>query len=80
MATLLYFGWARDCAGTGSEEIEIDGTIGPEQLWELILERHPRLQECRSASRLAVDMQYVGSNAEMGNDAEIAIIPPVAGG
>jgi molybdopterin synthase catalytic subunit len=80
MATILYFGWARDCAGRNSEQIPIDLPVDPAQLWERLVALHPGLAECRTSARMAVDMEYVNDDALIGDAAEVAIIPPVAGG
>ena len=78
--TILYFGPARECAGIPSERIEHDGPLALDALWGLLIERHPRLAECRPISRVAVDMEYLDEERSIPAGAEVAIIPPVAGG
>jgi molybdopterin converting factor small subunit len=78
--TILYFGPARDCAGRQSEQLEHDGPLALDDLWGLLIERHPRLAECRGISRVAVDMEYLDDDGVVPDGAEVAIIPPVAGG
>lgn len=78
--TLLYFGVARDCAGCQSETIETPDALSVSALWDLLLERHPGLSACRAISRIAVNMDYVADDAIVPPGAEVAIIPPVAGG
>ncbi|MBS1914361.1 MAG: MoaD/ThiS family protein [Bacteroidetes bacterium] len=78
--TLLYFGIARDCAGVSGETISLDRDVTVTQLWDLLVERRPALAACRSLSRVAVDMHYAGENDLVPQGAEVAIIPPVAGG
>ena len=80
MATILYFGPARERTGVDSERIEIDAAVDVDSFWKAIIERHPSLESLRASSRLAVDMEYVSSDAMIAPDAEIAVIPPVAGG
>lgn len=77
---ILYFGLARERAGVSSEEIRFDTTVTVGLLWQRLIELHPGLAECRSISRVAADMEYVGDTDTIADAAEIAIIPPVAGG
>ncbi len=77
---ILYFGLARERAGVSSEELLFEGQGTVDRLWELLIERHPSLAECRAISRIAADMQYVADDDRIGDAAEVAIIPPVAGG
>ncbi|MEP7219762.1 MAG: MoaD/ThiS family protein [Bacteroidota bacterium] len=78
--TILYFGLARDHAGISSEEISGRESITLEMLWTMLIDRHPSLELSRRVSRVAVDMEYVNDGALIPPNAEIAIIPPVAGG
>lgn len=78
--TILYFGLARDHAGISSEEIFARESLTLETLWGMLVERHPALELSRRISRVAVDMEYVNDGAMIPPNAEIAIIPPVAGG
>ena len=78
--TILYFGIARDHAGTAREEIDLPRGLTGGELWERLIELHPELAASRSISRLAADMAYVEDGEAIGEAREIAIIPPVAGG
>ncbi|MEO6047528.1 MAG: MoaD/ThiS family protein [Candidatus Kapaibacterium sp.] len=78
--TILYFGLARDHAGISSEEISARESITLEMLWTMLIDQHPSLELSRRVSRVAVDMEYVNDGAMIPPNAEIAIIPPVAGG
>lgn len=80
MITILYFGWARDCAGIVSENIQLDEAVSVSTLWDILIDRHPRLSECRASSRLAVDMNYVDDTDMVPDGSDVALIPPVAGG
>lgn len=80
MATILYFGWAREVTGCDREELSIDSSISVDQLWDQLIDLHPGLEVCRSSSRLAIDLEYATAGNRIGNEAEVAVIPPVAGG
>ena len=77
---ILYFGPARECAGISSETIDSDRPITLDTFWEGAIARHPGLARCREISRVAVGMEYLGAGEMIPADAEVAIIPPVAGG
>ena len=77
---VLYFGVARDCAGSSSEEIELEEGLTVAELWKVLIARHPGLVACREISRIAVDMCYVEEGERISGSSEVAIIPPVAGG
>jgi molybdopterin converting factor subunit 1 len=78
--TILYFGVARDHAGAAREDIDAVAGLTVAGLWEELIRRHPELASCRSISRMAADMEYVGDADAIGGAREVAIIPPVAGG
>jgi molybdopterin converting factor subunit 1 len=80
MTRILYFGVARDLAGRDAEELELGAAATVDGLWELLLERHPSLDRVRGIARLAIDMEYAVADSSVAGAAEIAIIPPVAGG
>lgn len=77
---ILYFGPARDCTGLGAEDITIQEGTTVSGLWDELITRHPRLAECRAVSRVAIDMSYATGDEIVSDAAELAIIPPVAGG
>lgn len=77
--TILYFGVARDCSGRSSETIDC-GELSVDGLWDLLIARHPELASCRAIARIAVDMRYAEGGEIVPAGAEVAVIPPVAGG
>jgi MoaE-MoaD fusion protein len=80
MSRVLYFGPAREASGVDEEDLEGEKIQTVDQFWSVVIARHPRLAGLRASSRLAVDMVYAREDADIGAAAEIAIIPPVAGG
>lgn len=80
MARILYFGLARERAGTESDYFDFDKPLLVGAMWDRLIERHPALRDARTISRVAIDMRYASENDSVNNDSEIAIIPPVAGG
>jgi molybdopterin converting factor subunit 1 len=80
MATILYFGPARERTGLDSQELRLEGTLTQKEFWERLLAEHPSLVSLRDSCRLAVDQEYAGIDRSVDDRSEIAIIPPVAGG
>lgn len=80
MARILYFGIARDLAGTAEDTISHRGVMASDDFWRIVIAMHPQLERVRPICRLAVDMSYAGADIDIREDSELAIIPPVAGG
>ena len=76
---LLYFGGARDAAGTRRERIASTATTVGELRKELV-GLHPALERVLAQSRLAVDEELADDATPLRDGAEVAVIPPVAGG
>lgn len=80
MAHIVYFGVARELAGVSTEEVAATGVESVAGMWSQLITRHPALASIRSVSRVAVDMKYATDETLIDDSAEVAIIPPVAGG
>ncbi len=75
-----YFAVSREITGCELEDLELAPRATTEDLWVLLLERHPRLAPHRAHSRLALNMQYLNRAADLNNGDEVSLIPPVNGG
>lgn len=78
---LLYFAAARERVGQAREERELPGeawTVGA--LLELLAREHPSLAPLLPHLRVAVDQRFVELSSALADGAEVALIPPVAGG
>jgi molybdopterin synthase catalytic subunit len=77
--TVLFFAGARDAAGTSRETLtSAPATVG--DLRRRLAEAHPRLGPVLARSRIAVDQDFAADDAPLRDGAEVAIVPPVAGG
>lgn len=77
--SVLYFAAAREAAGTDRETLELPaGTVAT--LRRRLVERHPALGRVLPRCRIAVDQEFVEDGDPVRDGAEVAIIPPVAGG
>lgn len=74
------FGPARDAVGDESIEVEIAEGSSVADLLEAVRRDVPQLAHLLDASRLAIDLRYASSDDPIPADAEVALIPPVAGG
>jgi molybdopterin synthase catalytic subunit len=76
---VLYFAAAREAAGADREPIDpVPPTVGA--LRRQLVALRPALGPVLSRSRIAVDGQFADDEAPLSDGAEVAIIPPVAGG
>jgi molybdopterin synthase catalytic subunit len=76
---VLYFAGARDAAGTGRETLSpAPATVGA--LRRALAEAHPRLARVLPRCRIAVDQEFAPDEAPLRDGAEVAVVPPVAGG
>ncbi|MFH6605045.1 MoaD/ThiS family protein [Maribacter algicola] len=78
---LLLFGIAKDIVGRSSIDLPSKG-VQPRsvaELKELLIADYPDFSKLSSFA-VAVNSEYAGDDVTLGQDDEIAIIPPVSGG
>ena len=78
--TVLYFAAARERAGTAREALEWRGGQSVQALLEALAGRHPELRPLLPHLRVAVNQEFQGLDAPVPDGAEVALVPPVAGG
>ncbi|ADO71083.1 molybdenum cofactor biosynthesis protein [Stigmatella aurantiaca] len=78
--TVLYFAAARERAGLSREVLEVPEGLPVKEVLRLLAERHPALGPLLPHLRVAVDQEFVREEAVVPGGAELALIPPVAGG
>lgn len=77
---VLYFAAAREQAGAKTEILELrDGATAADAL-AAACAAHPALRAIAGHLRLAVDQRFVEGSLPLREGAEVALIPPVAGG
>jgi molybdopterin converting factor subunit 1 len=77
--TVLYFASARERSGTAREVFELPpGTVA--DVLAAACRQHDALRGLLPHLRTAVNQQFVGPDHPVPADAEVALIPPVAGG
>src|SRR5690606_35191495 len=78
--TLLYFAAAREAAGRDRESFALAEGADVAALLEAATARHPALAAVLPRCRVAVGHEFAGRATPLAPGAEVAIIPPVAGG
>ncbi|RYZ38622.1 MAG: molybdopterin converting factor subunit 1 [Myxococcaceae bacterium] len=78
--TVLYFAAARERAGLARESLEVPDGARVSDVLALLAARHPALTPLLPHLRVAVQQQFVEADAPVPQGAELALIPPVAGG
>lgn len=77
--TVLYFAAARERAGTDSERLDLAG-MTVQAAMDAIVARHPNLAAIRPHLRVALNQAFAEATTQIPPGAELAMIPPVAGG
>lgn len=76
--SVLYFAQIAEKLGLGSEEIELSQDANSDELIKILTEKYPVLQSL--TFNIAVDQELVRKAVELKDGAEIALLPPFAGG
>ena len=77
---VLYFSVAATAAGTNEESLDTAASLTTDKLWELLLKKHPALEEIRANCRLARNGSFADEGEEFRNRDEVAVLPPFSGG
>ncbi len=75
-----YFASLVDSAGCEEESLEVEPTTDLEQLWRLLVDRHPQLGDLAYRPMVACDLEYSSWEEPLQGVREVALLPPVAGG
>ena len=77
--TIRYFAGHRDITGRSEEQLELSSaTVG--SLWDLLVERYPRLSGYSGRVLYAVNQEFGSLATELHDGDEVAFVPPVSGG
>ncbi len=78
--TVRLFAAARERAGAGSVDVELADGSTVEALLKAVCVVKPALASLTSQLRVAVNQEFVSASDVVPSGAEVALIPPVAGG
>lgn len=77
---VLYFGHAREAAGTREEEFSLPTASSVRTLLGLSVNLHKELEEMHKTMRVAVNEEIAAESHPLANGDVVAFLPPVAGG
>lgn len=77
---VLFFGSARDVAGTNSLDLTIKSPAKLTNASDVLFERFPDLRRFGRSLLFAVNREYAKEDTELKADDELAVFPPVSGG
>jgi molybdopterin converting factor subunit 1 len=78
--TIRYFAGHRDITRCAEERIDLESGATVGTLWELLVERYPRLSGYSGRLLYAINQEFATLATELHDGDEIAFIPPVSGG
>ena len=78
--SILYFAAARERVGASRESLDVPPGTRVSEVLRLLAARHPGLAPLLPHLRVAVNQEFSAADAEVPEGAEVALIPPVAGG
>ena len=74
------FAIQRELAGTREVALDLPAGATIEDAWTALIALHPSLAPGRQSVRFALNAEYADADAALGDNDELAIIPPVSGG
>jgi molybdopterin converting factor subunit 1 len=77
---IKYFAAARERAGVSDEALELAAGASVASLLSALVQRHPGLSALVPHLRVAVNQEFAAPADVVPDGAEVALIPPVAGG
>ena len=78
--TVRYWSWFKDLAGTDAETFGVPDRALLGDLLALVRARHPRFEEVRQSTLVAVGVEYQPPNFPLHDGDEVSLFPPVQGG
>jgi len=79
---LLYFAKGKEVVGKTEETLSLEVGTTTANLWDVLIQRYPKLKDIMNSCVFAVNQEYVAKDAsqELHSGDEVAIIPPLSGG
>lgn len=78
--TILLFHTLKEAVGHSEIPLLVGKPIDSNELWDLLIRNHPKLQSYRKHTRMACNQNYVTEDTIIYPGDEVALIPPVSGG
>ena len=77
---VVFLGGLRDAAGQRTAQLLVEADTTVDELRQQLVAQFPPLERLMPSVRFALDSRYVDPAERVGRAAELALIPPVAGG
>ena len=77
---VLFFGAARDTAGTAEAELKLEPPFDSASAFKQVLKTYPDLRRFGKSLLFAVNQEYASPDREISDGDELALFPPVSGG
>lgn len=77
---LIYFGQARDAAGTREEDYTLPDSATVDLLLSKSSQSHEKIDRIRNMIKIAVNEELVQRGQPLHDGDTVALLPPVAGG
>jgi molybdopterin synthase catalytic subunit len=77
---VLFFGQLKDITGCSQDRLELASGCTLHDVFEHYSARHPKLREMSGSIVLAANQQFASRDTVLGEDDEVAFLPPVSGG
>ena len=78
--TVRMFASFREAVGAGERALEVESGATLGQLWERLVEQHPRLAPMRGVVGMALNGRYSPPDVPLSEGDIVAFLPPVSGG
>jgi molybdopterin converting factor small subunit len=77
---VVYFGKAREAAGTPTEVRSLSSPADVKQLLSVVMKAHPALAGIMEKVSVLVNGHWASEDMELGHGDRVAFVPPVGGG
>ncbi len=78
--SVRYWSWFKDLAGLEREVFELDPGLALGDLLAQVRGRHPKFEQVRKSTLVAVGLEYQGAEHRLQDGDEVSLFPPVQGG
>ena len=70
----------RELAGTSTLRLDVPAKSTAMDVFDQVADQYPEMRPMRGSTLMAVDAEFIRPETELGDGAELALMPPVSGG
>jgi molybdopterin synthase sulfur carrier subunit len=78
--TIKLFAIFQEVFATDEMQIKLESGASVSQIFDRLVSQHPNLEQWRSLTRYAINLNFAEPETILENGDEVALIPPVSGG